>query len=134
MFLGLTSDGVRKYLPISIQTTVGYMHKVRQNIQSTKVVTTKVIMEEDKDKKDPSKDYLPPQKIENRDHIVQITAVKFEDPKGMISSNQTGALLHTSAKGNIYVMVMEDSDAGPILATGIKSRKRTLNYKIHHNL
>ena len=42
----------------------------------------------------------------------------------MTSSDQTGAFPHTSAKGNRYVMVIEDSDAGPILATGIKSRKK----------
>ena len=69
-------------------------------------------------------DYLPPQTIKNRDHIVQITAVKFEDLKGMTSSDQTGAFPHTSARGNWYVMVMEDSDAGPILAICIKSRKK----------
>ena len=74
-------------------------------------------MEENKDKTDPLEEYLPPRKIENRDHIVQITAVKFEDLKGMTSSDQTGAFPHTSAKRNRYVMVMEDSDAGPILAT-----------------
>ena len=81
-------------------------------------------MDEDKDKKDPLENYLPPRKIENKDHIVQITFVKFEDLKGMTSSDQTGAFPHTSARGNRYVMVREDSDAGPILATGIESRKK----------
>ena len=56
------------------------------------MVTATEIMEENKDKKDSSEEYLPPRKIENRDHIVQITAVKFEDLKGMTSSNQTGKL------------------------------------------
>ena len=96
---------------------MGHMHKVRQNVRSTKKVTTEEIREENKDKKDPLEEYLPPWKIENRVHIVQITAIKFEDLKGMISSDQTGAFPHTSTKGNMYVMVMEDSDAGPILAT-----------------
>ena len=82
------------------------------------------IMEENKDKTDPSEDYLPPRTIKNRDHIVQITAIKFDDLKGMTSSDQTGAFPHTSAKGNRYVMVMEDSDAGGILATGIISRNK----------
>ena len=59
--------------------------KVRQNIQSTKVVTTEEIMDENKDKIDPSEKYLLPRKIKNRDHFVQIMAVKFEDLKGMIS-------------------------------------------------
>ena len=42
----------------------------------------------------------------------------------MTSSDQTGAFPHTSAKRNRYVMVMEDSDTGQILTTGIKSRKK----------
>ena len=50
--------------------------------------------------------------------------MKFEDLKGMTSSDQTGAFPHTSARGNRYVMVMEDSDARPTLATGITSRKK----------
>ena len=53
-------------------------------------------------------------------------AIKFEDLKDMTSSDQTGAFPHTSAKGNRYVMVMEDSDAEPIIATGIKSRKKNI--------
>ena len=69
-------------------------------------------------------EYLPPRKIENKDHIVQITAVKFKDLKGMMSSDQTGAFPRTSTKGNRYVMVIEDSDAGPIQAKGIKFRKK----------
>ena len=42
----------------------------------------------------------------------------------MTSSDQTGAFPHTSAKGNRYVMIMEDSDAGSILATGIISQRK----------
>ena len=86
--------------------------------------TTEEIMDENKNKKDPIEEYLPPRNIENKDHSVQITAVKFEDLKGMTSSDQTGIFPHPSAKGNRYVMAMEDSDTRPILATGIKSRKK----------
>ena len=81
-------------------------------------------MEENKDKKDPLEDYLPPHKIEDKDHIVQITSVKFEDLKGMTTSDQTGAFSHKSGKGKRYVMVIEDNDAGPILATGIQLRRK----------
>ena len=81
------------------------------------MITAEEIMDENKDKKDPSEDCLPPRKNTNRDYIVQITVVKFEDLKGMTSSDQTGAFPHTSARGNRYMMVIEDSDAGPILAT-----------------
>ena len=48
--------------------------------------------------------------------------MKFEDLKGLLSSNQTGAFPHISARKKRYIMVMEDSNAGPILATVIKSR------------
>ena len=52
-FPGLTAAGVRKHLPKSIQTTMGHMRKVRQNIRSTKDFTVEEIMDEDKDIKDP---------------------------------------------------------------------------------
>ena len=50
--------------------------------------------------------------------------MKFEDLKGITSSEQTQVFPITSARGNIYRMVMEDSDAGAILETAIKSRKK----------
>ena len=73
---------------------------------------------------DPSEAYLPPRTIKNQEDIVQVTAVKFEDLRGMTSSDQTGAFPMTSARGNKYIMVMEDSDTGAILATAVKSRKK----------
>ena len=50
--------------------------------------------------------------------------MKFEDLKVMTSSDQTGAFPITLARGNIYIISMEDSDMGAILATAIKSRKK----------
>ena len=55
---------------------------------------------------------------------MNVNAVKFEDLKGISSSDQTGAFPHMSSRGNRYIMVMEDSDAGPILAVVIKSRRK----------
>ena len=55
---------------------------------------------------------------------MNVNAVRFEDLKGISSSDQTGAFPHMSARGNRYIMVMEDSDAGPILAVAIKSRRK----------
>ena len=118
----LSADGIRKHLPKSIQTTMGHLHKVRKNLRPTAKVTATDIMEDTEE--DPSEAYLPPRTIKNREHIVQVTAVKFEDLKGMTSSDQTGAFPMTSARGNKYIMVMEDSDTGSILATAIKSRKK----------
>ena len=64
------------------------------------MITAEEIMDENKDKIDPLKNYLPPRKIKNRDHLVQMIGVKFEDLKRMTSSDQTGAFPHTSARGN----------------------------------
>ena len=66
----------------------------------------------------------PSKKITNREHNVNVNAVKFEDLKGISLSDQTGAFPHMSAQGNRYIMVMEDSDAGPILAVVIRSRQK----------
>ena len=74
-FPGLTSNGVRKHLPESIQTTMGHLHKVRKNLRPTDKVMTEEKMEDEEE--DP--DYLPPRIIKNREHIVQVTVVKFED-------------------------------------------------------
>ena len=59
--------------------------------------------------------------------------MKFEDLKGILSSNQTGSFPHMSARGNRYIMIVEDSDIGPILATVIKSRKKHIG-RIHRNV
>ena len=101
---------------------MGHLRKVRKNLRPTNKVTTEETMEEVAE--DPLENYLPPRKIKNREHIVQVTAVKFEDLKGMLLSDQTGAFPSTLGGGNRYIMVMEDSDAGPILATVIRSRKK----------
>ena len=45
----------------------------------------------------PSEDYLPPRKINNCEHIVQIIAVRFEDLKGITLSDQAGAFPITLA-------------------------------------
>ena len=48
-FPGLTVEAVTRHLPKTIQTTMGHMHRVRQNIHSTQKVTTTMIMEETED-------------------------------------------------------------------------------------
>ena len=105
-----------------MQTTMGHLLKIRKNLCPTTKVTAEQIMEDIEE--DPSEDYLPPRRVNNHEHIIQVTTVKFEDLKGITSSNQTGVFPITSAQGNRYIMVMEDSDTKPILATAIKSRKK----------
>ena len=101
-----------------------HLRKVRKNLRPTDKVTKEEIMEDLEN--DPSEDYLPPRKKKNHEHIVQITEVKFEDLKGISSSDQTGAFLNISSRGNRLIMVMKDSDAGPIIAVATRSRKKIL--------
>ena len=76
-FSGLTADSVHWHLPKSLQTTMGHMHKVRQNIHTRKIEIPNEIMDKNRDIKDLSEEYLPPRKIQNREHIVQVSVVKF---------------------------------------------------------
>ena len=72
-----------------------HLHKVRKNLRPTDKVTTEKIMEDVED--DPSEEYLPPRKVKNREHIVQVPAVKFKELKGISSSDETGAFPNISA-------------------------------------
>lgn len=101
---------------------MGHMHTERKNIRSTKKVNMEEIMNEQHN--EPSEQYLPPRTIIKHEHIIQIIAVKFEDLRRTISIDQTRKLWIISVRGIWYVMVIENSDTGPILATRIKSRKR----------
>lgn len=79
-------------------------------------------MEEIKKTKYPSsEEYLTTWKIKTRGHIVQVIAVKFDDLKGMISTDQTEVFPATLAHKTKYIVAMVNSDASPILATVIKS-------------
>ena len=100
---------------------MGHLHKVRKNLRPADKVTAEEIMEdvEEEEAEGPA-----PKKIINRNHNVNVNAVRFEDLKGISSSDQTGAFPTTSSQRNRYVMLMEDSDARPILAVAIQSRKK----------
>ena len=100
-FLGLSVDAVHKHLLKSDQMTMGHLHRLRQNIQSTTKITPEMIMNETED--EPPLD--PPQKINNREHYVGINVVNFEDLNGMISTNQTGQFPITSGRGNTHIMI-----------------------------
>ena len=45
-FLGLTGEAVKRQLAKIIKTTMGNMHRVKQNIRSTQKVTSTMIMNE----------------------------------------------------------------------------------------
>ena len=63
-------------------------------------------------------------RIETKVYRSQQSNFMISRLKGMISSNQTGTFPYTLTRGNMYVMVMEHCDAGPILVTEIKSKKK----------
>ena len=111
---------------------MGYLHKVRKNLWPIEKVMLEEIMKIIVE--DPSENYLPPRKIQNPKHIVQVTAVKFNDRKGILSSDQTGAFPNMSTQRNRYIMVTEDSDAGPILRnTNQIKKERTPNRESQTN-
>ena len=66
---------------------MGRLHKVRKNLCPTAKVTTEETIKEIEE--DPSENYLLPRKMKNREHIVQVTTVKFKDLKEITSGNQT---------------------------------------------
>ena len=78
---------------------MGHLHKVRKNMQPKDKVTADEIMEdvEEEEAEGPA-----PEKITNRKHNVNVNAMKFEDLKGISSSDQTGRFSHTSSRGKRY--------------------------------
>ena len=45
-FLELTVEAVQQHLPKTVQTTMGHLHRVRQNIWSTTKITPAMIINE----------------------------------------------------------------------------------------
>lgn len=58
----------------------------------------------------------------NRKHKVGVSVFKFDELNGMISTDLPGRFPITSARGNVYILVMYCYTNNAILATGIRSR------------
>jgi hypothetical protein len=119
-FPGLTSAAIRKHLPKSISTTMGHLHMIRKGIRSTTKPTISEIMNEELE---PEPVLPPPIRVTNRQHIVAVDIIPFEELKGIIATDLPGRFPTTSAQGNAYVLVMYDYDSNTINAVAIKNRK-----------
>ncbi len=118
---GLTSSAVRKHLSKSPMTVMGHMHRIRKGIRPSAKITREQLMQEEND---PEPTLDPPRGNIDRKHFVGVDAVKFEDLKGIISTDLPGRFPITSAQGNAYVFVMYDYDSNSILAVPIKNRRK----------
>jgi hypothetical protein len=118
---GLNSAAVQKHLPKSPMTVMGHMHRLRQGIRPSTKITKDNLMQEELTA-EPKMD--PPRGNLDRQHYVGINAVKFDDLKGIISTDLPGRFPLTSARGNAYVFVLYDFDSNSILAVPIKNRSK----------
>ena len=121
-FPGLTSQNVRKYLPLSVENTKGYMKKERQHIRSTK--KTEVI-EMTANKQQPKSCYA------RKNEAVYKT---FPVETGKIASDLTGRFPVRSSRGNQYVMVVYIHDPNVILALPLKDRTQSSLIAAHTKL
>jgi hypothetical protein len=100
---------------------MGHMHRLRQGIRSsTKITMAKMI-----DKAMAAEPQLdPPRGHIDCKHFVGVNTVKFENLKGIISTDLPGRFPITSARGNAHVLVLYDFDSNSILAVPIKNRRK----------
>jgi hypothetical protein len=118
---GLSTTAVQKHLPKSPMTVMGHMHRIRQGIRPSTKITMDALMQEETTA-EPNMD--PPRGNIDRKHYVGVNAIKFEDLKGIISTDLPGRFPLTSARGNAYVFVLYDFDSNSILAVPIKNRTK----------
>jgi hypothetical protein len=118
---GLTTTAVRKHLPKSPMTVMGHMHRIRKGIRPSAKVQIEQLMQEESEH-EPT--LAPPRGNIDRKHFVGVNAVKFEDLKGIISTDLPGRFPITSARGHAYIFVMYDFDSNSILAVPIKNRRK----------
>ena len=100
-YLGLTVESIKRHLPKTIQTTMGHMHRVKQNLRSTQKVTSTMIMNETEEETGIKKT----RQLINQQNQVSINTIQFEELNGMISTDQTGQFPITSGQGNRQIMV-----------------------------
>jgi hypothetical protein len=117
---GLTYELVSNHLYDTEETSMGHLHKRRQNIRSTKI------------KPKPIQNTVEDLELElqgqffikkDRTERVGVHLVGMEDLNGMIPTDQTGRFPVILLKGKSYIMVMYNYDFNVILATTMKSRK-----------
>ena len=121
-FSGLTVEAVNKHLIKSIHTVMGYLHMVYKEIHPTpgeKIVEINELMNE---VMAPDYDENILQELPlNRKHKVGVSVFKFDGLNGMISTDLPGCFPITSARGNVYILVMYCCNNIAILTIGIRS-------------
>eukprot|EP00978_Attheya_sp_CCMP212_P009528 scaffold22535_cov32-Attheya_sp.AAC.1 len=119
---GLTTAAIRKHLPKSPMTIMGHMHRICKGIRPSAKNTIEQLVMQEESEQEPALE--PPRGNIDRKHFVGVNAVKFEDLKGIISTDLPGRFPITSARGHAYVFVMYDFDSNSILAVPIKNRRK----------
>jgi hypothetical protein len=110
----LTSDLIRKHLPLSVPSIMGRMRRTPQGIRSTKLHTMSPPAEPP---------LAPPRSPLSCDHLVSADVCKFETLNAMISTDQPGRFPFTSTRGMNYIFLLYDHDSNAILVHPIKSRQ-----------
>jgi hypothetical protein len=117
---GLTSQAVWKHLPKSEVTAIGHLHMIRKSIRSTNKATIEEVMEEEIEKE---LELAEPRTNRDRKHYVGVESFKFEELKGISATDLPDRFPITSSQGNVYVMVMYDTDSNAVQAVPIKNRR-----------
>jgi hypothetical protein len=115
---GLTYELVSNHLYDTEETTMGHLHKRRQNIRSTKPKPVQNTVE-DLEPELQGQFFIK----KNRTKRAGVHLIGMEDLNGMISTDQTGRFPVKSLKGKSYIMVLYNYDSNVILAETMKSRK-----------
>jgi hypothetical protein len=120
MWPKLTVQLIHKYMPDLDETAKGHLKGQCQGVRSTKQKAFEKMIEVEEARikiEGESSPFrpLPPTKLND-------IFVRVEDLNEEIHTNQTGAFLHTSQRGNRYIMVAIHLDANYIFAKPMKNR------------
>ena len=112
------SKSSRKYFPGSEEMQKGHMRSIKAGVCSTKTKPT-----EEAEEETTSED-----RTKRKELVINCIDLQAE-PKGKISSDQTGRFSYRSFKGNQYLMIILESDSNAILYQPVKSKESGDNVK-----
>ena len=110
----LTSDLIRKDLPLSVPSIMSHMQRTPKEVQSTLVPIVPLL---------PESPLAPPRSPISRDHLVSPSVIEFDKLNAMISTDQPGRFPFTSTRGMNYIFLLYNHDSNAILIHPIKSRQ-----------
>ena len=121
-FPGLSVEAVHKHLPKSVQSVMEHLHMIRKGIRPTPGDKTVEINELMNESMNPDYDENIRQELPlNQKNKVGVSVFQFDELNGMISTDLPGRFPTTSARGNVYILVMYCCTNNSILAEAIKS-------------